>query len=303
MSWQAWLARMRLRQVFRRTPPPGITRADYVQAVREAFDSQMKFIPGLPAGAQFSDVDSDGTRGAWLVAPGIEPVRTLYYVHGGGYVWGSPETHADLALRLSREMAARVFLPDYRLAPEDPFPAALDDAVAGWRWLLRQDGVEPTATVVAGDSAGGGLTLACLHALRDAMDPLPAAACLIAPWTDLTGTAPSIDANDPHDPVLSAFGVRMTAPAYHGDLPADDPRVSPLFADLSNLPPILIQVGSQEILLDDSRRLAERVSAAGGSAALSVWPKMPHVWHMLAFAVPEGRQAIAEMADFVQQHS
>jgi len=303
MSWQAWLIRRRLWHAYRRRPSENVSQAHYIAGVRATLDSLNSDLPRLPRGTELVPIIDGNVRGAWMTARGVVPERTLYYLHGGGYVWGSPKTHADLAMRLSRQMNARIFLVDYRLAPAHRCPAAIEDATAGWRWLLSQDGVDPARTVIAGDSAGGGLSLATLLALRDAGDPLPAAACLLSPWTDMTGTAPSLDANDATDPVLSAFGIRKTGPAYYGDLPADDPRASPLFADLTGLPPMLVQVGSQEILLDDSVRLAARVKEASGSAQLDIWPKMPHVWQMMAFLMPEGRKAIADMADFVKGHT
>jgi len=303
MSWQAWLIGLRLRWANRRRAPAGLGHDDYVAYVRRSFDSMVRQIPKISRRTTYDPVDDNGVKGRWLIADGVAPVRTLYYLHGGGYVWGSPDTHSDLAMRLSRAMQARVFLLDYRLAPEHPCPAAIEDAVAGWHWLLKQEAVDPASTVIAGDSAGGGLSLATLVALRDAGAPLPAAGCLIAPWADLTGAAPSIDANDPHDPILSAEGVRTIASAYHGELSAGDPKPSPLFAPFDGLPPLLIQVGSREILHDDSMRLAEKVRAAGGTARLDVWPKMPHVWHMIAFLLPEARKAIADMAAFAKSHT
>lgn len=303
MSWQAWFVRRRLWHAYRRRPPEDVSQADYIAGIRATFDSLNSELPKLPRGTALVPVVDGDMRGAWLTASGVVPQRTLYYLHGGGYVWGSPKTHADLAMRLSRQMNARVFLVDYRLAPAHACPAAIEDATAGWHWLLAQDGVDPARTAIAGDSAGGGLSLATMLALRDAGDPLPAAACLLSPWTDMTGTAPSLDANDATDPVLSAFGIRKMGPAYYGKLPADNPRVSPLFADLTGLPPMLIQVGSQEILLDDSTGLAARIRDAGGDVQLDVWPKMPHVWQMMAFALPEGRKAIADMAAFVDRHT
>jgi monoterpene epsilon-lactone hydrolase len=193
-----------------------------------------------------------------------------------------------------------VFCPDYRMAPEHPFPAAVDDALSAYEGLLSR-GVQPGEIVVAGDSAGGGLTLALLIALRDRKRPLPAAAALLSPWTDLALTGKSIRKNARRDAYLNAEGAAKTVELYlHGADP-QTPLASPLYADFHGMPPLIIHVGSREILRDDSTRLAERVRAAGPEVVISVWPVVPHVWQIFERILPEGRQSLAQMADFLHK--
>jgi acetyl esterase/lipase len=201
---------------------------------------------------------------------------------------------------LSRAANARVFALDYRLAPEHRFPAAVEDAVAGYRWLLDQ-GVDPQEIVIGGDSAGGGLAIATLVALRDAGERLPRAAFILSPWTDLAVTGRSLDANDERDPMFYGDAIRKMAPVYVGDASPRDPLVSPIYADLSNLPPLLIYVSDTEVLLDDSTRLAERARQCGLKVDLRVESDLPHVWPIfVAFKLPESFQALGEIARFIQ---
>jgi epsilon-lactone hydrolase len=241
-------------------------------------------------------VDAGGVPAEWVSAPGADAARVVLYLHGGGYVMGSPVTHRKLAGDVSRASGARVLLIDYRLAPEHPMPAAIDDAVRAYRWLLQD--VAPGSIAVAGDSAGGGLTVATLLALRDAGDPMPGAAVCISPWVDFTGEAASIQSRAERDPMvgigdLSRFGAWYLAGA--------DPRASsPAYADLQGLPPLLIHVGDDEIILDDSVLLNERATAAGVDATLEVWPEMFHVWHVFAGRVPESTAAVERVGAFLQ---
>jgi epsilon-lactone hydrolase len=227
--------------------------------------------------------------------------RVLLHLHGGAYVMGSPETHRGLASALSRTTHAQVFLPRYRLAPEDRFPAAVDDAVATYRWLVDTCGVPPGRLVVSGDSAGGGLGLAMMYAARDAGLPLPAAYVGLSPWTDLAGTGDSMHELDGTDPWLSADMVLPAARAYAGDVALDDPLCSPLYGDLSGLPPMLVHVGSDEILLDDAARLVERARAVGVDASLG---RFEGLWHVFqAFPLPESRASLREIGGFVRRHT
>jgi acetyl esterase/lipase len=189
---------------------------------------------------------------------------------------------------------------DYRLAPENPFPAALEDATAAYRWLLKS-GFKPEQIVIAGDSAGGGLSLSTMVSLRDAGDPLPRGAVLLSPWTDLAGTGESIKTHAEIDPWLNADNLIPFAALYFGKEDGRHPLVSPLYADLHGLPPMLIQVGSDEILLDDSTRLASRAQAAGVEVKMEVWDGLWHVWHIFASQLPEGQKAIEDLGRFARQ--
>jgi monoterpene epsilon-lactone hydrolase len=231
--------------------------------------------------------DSDPTAG-----------RTILYLHGGGYFFNSPQTHRAITFALAKGAGARLFALDYRLAPEFPFPAALDDAVAAYRRLLH-DGIAPENLIVAGDSAGGGLVLATLVALRDQGDPLPAGAVLFSPWTDLAVTGASVAANEPTDALFYAEGLRHAVPHYLGGEAPTHPLISPLYADLKGLPPLFIQASDSEVLLDDSTRLVEKAREAGVHVMFKTWPRLPHVWQVFAPFLPEGRAALAEAAAFI----
>lgn len=235
----------------------------------------------------------------WLEPAGANPGRVMLYLHGGSYVTGSCDSHRGLVARLAQAGGLRALLTEYRLAPEHPFPAALEDAVAAYRGLL-QAGYSPQQVVIAGDSAGGGLTLATLLALRDAGDPLPAAAVCISPLTDLACTGESVQTRAKIDPWLTRASI-IFARYYRGSYDPCLPLLSPLYADLGGLPPLLIHVGSDEILLNDSTRLAERAQAAGVEVTLEIWPRMWHVWHIFAPYLPEAKQAIAVIGTFVRQ--
>ena len=254
----------------------------------------------LPRDFTREPVTAGGVSGEWIVPPNAAPGRVLYYLHGGAYSVGSITTHRWLIGQLARAGQARALAIDYRLAPEHPFPAALEDAVAGYRWLVAQ-GYDPSHIAIAGDSAGGGLTLATLIYLRDAGDPLPGAAVCLSPWTDLAATGNSLQTRARTDPWFDPSGVPKTARVYLADADPWDPLASPLYADLHGLPPLLIQVGECEILLSDSTRLAEKARAAGVDVTLEVWNGMFHVWQIFAWFVPEGRQAIERIGEFLKQ--
>lgn len=259
---------------------------------REAFAATLAALPEVPAG-RVEAVDAGGVRAEWVYpAGGSEAAGTLLYFHGGGYYQGSPVTHRRLVTALSAAAGMRALSVDYRLAPENPFPAALDDALAAYRWLTGPAGESPSRVVVSGDSAGGGLSAALLVALRDAGEALPGGAYLISPWTDLAGTGETRRTRAEAEPMLDPASVEATARLYlpEGDL--TDPRVSPLYADPAGLPPLLVHVGDLEILLDDSRRLADRARAAGVPVDLEVWPDAFHVFQMLVGVVPEADEAV-----------
>ncbi len=282
-------------EMFRSRPPiPDLTAAE-MRAGLEAMVSGFS----VAADVVCDPVNAGSVPAEWVVAPGAVAERVILYLHGGGYVVGSISTHRDLAGRLSRAAAARVLLIDYRLAPEHPHPAAVEDATAAYRWLLAND-TYPSRLVIAGDSAGGGLTVATLVALRDAGVPLPAAAACLSPWVDLEGIGDSMTAKAAVDPMVQADGLKRMASMYLGQLDPRTPLAAPLCAELSGLPPLLIHVGSAETLLDDSTRLAERARKAGVDVTLEVWEDMIHVWHVFAAMLPEGRQAIEGIAAYVR---
>nr|QFQ13834.1 hydrolase [uncultured organism] len=240
------------------------------------------------------------------MANGVEcdnPLRTIYYLHGGGYVACSPKTHRGFTSQLSLAAQARILSLDYRLAPENKFPAAVEDAVGGYRLLLDK-GARPERIIIGGDSAGGGLAVATLIAIGERGLPLPAAAFLLSPWTDLAATGDSIVTNDPTDPMLSGKMTHKLAALYYGEASPTDPLVSPLYGDLRGLPPLLIYVSDTEILLDDSRRLAERARQQGVAVDLQIWSGLPHVWPIfVAYGIPESKIVLGEIAEFVKQQT
>lgn len=268
----------------------------------KALRGVMEGMSGFPSAGETkcTPVQAGGVPAEWISATGAADDRVILYVHGGGYVMGSIATHRELVARLSKASGARGLALDYRLAPEHPFPAAVDDALAAYRWLLSQN-IKPANIVVAGDSAGGGLAVATLLAIRDAKLPLPAAGVGISPWVDMEGTGESMVTRAKADPVVQKQGLLGMAQLYLGGKDAKSPLAAPLHADLTGLPPLLIQVGDAETLLDDSTRLAEKAKKAGVKVELEVWPEMPHVWHLFAPFLPEGQQAIEKIGKYVRQ--
>jgi acetyl esterase/lipase len=254
--------------------------------------------PGQIRGTRIDDAPEVG--GEWVMAPVAPTTVTVLWFHGGAYLHGSPRQRRGPASRLSQASGARVLNAAYRLAPEHPFPAALDDALGAYRWLLDL-GVDADRLVVGGDSAGGGLAVSLLVALRDGGDPLPSGGVLFSPWTDLSLGGDSIASLADDDDVLDLESLRLAAERYLGGRDPQDPGPSPLFAELSGLPPLFIQPGGSEILLDDSRHLAERVREAGGTAVYDVWPGMPHVFQNLAPIIPEAGRALWAAGLFVRR--
>ena len=255
----------------------------------------------LPGNVSYQAVDAAGVRAEWLRGPQVRDDRVMLYLHGGCYATGSVETHRDLITRLSIEASMRVLGLNYRLAPFHPFPAAVEDATAAYRWLL-EIGIEPARIAFAGDSAGAGLALAATVSIRDAGLPLPGAVVCISPWVDLAVTGASMKSKATEDPIVSRDMLLGWGKLYLGDHDPRTPLASPLYADLRGLPPLLVQVGSAEVLLDDSARLAERATASGVNVTLEVWPDMIHVWHTFAPILPEARQAIERIGKFVRSH-
>ncbi len=263
---------------------------------RAAMEAQVTPIPG---DVRVEPVDISGLPACWVTAPGADPAKAVVYFHGGGYVMGSTHTHEELMSRISRVCAARVLGVDYRLAPEHPFPAAVDDGLSAWRWILER-GFAPERVMFGGDSAGGGLVLATLLRARDEKTALPAGAMLFSPWSDLTASGASVTSKTGVDPMIPGKSVLVEmAGHYHSD--STNPLVSPLFADLAGLPPLLIQVGDAELLLDDSTRLAERALAAGVDASLRIWDEAPHVFQAIPH-LPETAEALTDVGDFFGRH-
>jgi monoterpene epsilon-lactone hydrolase len=246
--------------------------------------------------------DLDGVPAEWSAAPGSDPSRVLLYFHGGGYCSGSIGSHRRLVTEAGRAAGLRTLAVAYRLAPEHPFPAALDDAATAWRWLLRR-GFAASDIVVGGDSAGGGITLSLLAGLRDAGASLPACAWLISPWTDLTLSGATLAGKDAADPIIHEAYLRELADTYLGPaIDRADPRVSPLHADLRGLPPLLVQVGSAETLLADATRLAARAGDADLAVTLEIWPHMIHAWPLWNAQLEPGRLALASAGAFLRRH-
>ncbi len=262
--------------------------------------AQMEAMPGfpIPDDVRCEEVDAGGVPGEWITTPEAREDRVVYNLHGGGYVLGSVNTHREMISRLSRATGARALAINYRLAPEDPFPAAVEDAVAGYRWLLSI-GVEPRRIVIGGDSAGGGLTVAALVALRDADAPLPAAGICISPWADMECTGVSKLAA--REGGIEYQGILKMAKTYVGDADLKTPLASPIHADLTGLPPLLIQVGGAEELIEDAVLLEARARQCGVDATLEIWDDMFHVWHTFAPMLPEGQQAIDRIGEFVRE--
>ena len=268
------------------------------QEMRANFEDLAKNTP-IPPDIKQEKVSAGGVPSEWIAAPNASADRVVLYLHGGGYVVGSVNTHRDLMARISRASGFRVLGVDYRLAPEHPFPAAVDDALAAYRWLLAQ-GVQPSRIAVAGDSAGGGLTMATLVAIRDAQLPVPGAGVCLSPWVDLEGIGESMTTKASVDPVVQKQGLTAMAAAYLGGKAPRTPLAAPLYADLQGLPPLLIQVGEAETLLDDSNRLAERAKAAGVKVTLEPWKDMIHVWQLFASFLPEGQEAIDGIGKYLR---
>jgi epsilon-lactone hydrolase len=296
-SWQARAASLYLRLFFKRRRARD--EQELVSRVRSGLQAQQRWRAWLTPVAQVAPVNDGAVRGEWVRAS-VPPQATIYYLHGGGYVACSPVTHRPFTATLARTAGAQVFALDYRLAPENRFPAAVEDAVAGYRWLLAQ-GIKPQEIVIGGDSAGGGLTVATLVAVRDAGLPLPSAAFCLSPWADMGATGNSLAANDSRDPMFRAEMIRQCAPIYLGEAAAHDPLASPIYADLHGLPPLLIYASNTEVLLDDALRLAERARQGEVEVELRISHDLPHVWPVLiTLRLPEARTAMAEIGQFIR---
>lgn len=244
-----------------------------------------------------ASVEANGVPCEWVGGEGAAQRGVLLYLHGGAFSLHLPNAYRQLASQLARTTGMRVLVPAYRLAPEHRFPAALDDCFAAWRWLMAQ-GCAPERMAIAGDSAGGNLTLGVLMRLRDEGLPLPACAALLSPVTDLTGSGDSVHVNEGSDAMFDRHALTMVQAAYLDGAPADDPAASPLFADWTGLPPLLFHVSGSEMLLDDSLRAAERARALGVDASVRVWPGLPHVFQLIG-VLPQSKQSLDEIGAFI----
>lgn len=240
------------------------------------------------------------TPAAWFNPPEMQPEKVLLYLHGGGYCLGSISTHQSMISHLAQETKIRCLAIDYRLAPEHPFPAAVQDASAVYEWLIS-DVTSPRRIVIAGDSAGGGLTMATLLDLKTREVPLPAAAVCLSPWCDLESKGESYQTNIEVDPIVDVEQVSLFAKAYLGKSNPKSPLASPLFGNLTGLPPLLVQVGSAEVLLDDAKRLVANATMSAVDAVLEVWDEMIHVWQYHAYKMPEAREALEKIARFIDR--
>lgn len=269
-----------------------------VLEMRQHFDALYDALP-IPDGVRF--IEGDEVAGLWTTFHGARRNQAILFLHGGGYVMHSPLQYRTLTAALALETQREVFAVDYRRAPEHPFPHGLHDALNAYKWLLTRLGEDPSI-VIAGDSAGGGMAVALMMMCVQQGLPLPRGAFLISPWTDLSLGGESIGTRAKFDPVVNQDGLKYFVHAYlqeHHD--PRDPHSSPLFGDLSGLPPLLIHVGGDEMLLDDATRLASRAAAAGVRTTLEVWPSMFHEWHMWHTRLPEAAEATRQAAAFIRE--
>lgn len=255
----------------------------------------------LPDGAIQSAVDANGVSAEWIEAPGVASDRMFLFIHGGGYYRGSITATRATAARISAATGARVLSTSYRLAPEHPFPAAIDDVHCAYRWLMSEN-IDPAKLMVGGISAGGGLTLALLLKLKDAGDPLPAGAVPMSAWTDMTQSAETMQTKADEDPSISKPYLDRMSGYYLNGADPKTPLASPLFGNLTGLPPLLVQVGTAETLLDDSRLFAEQATAAGVDVNYEPWEDMIHGWHGSAGTLPEAQAAIESIGAFYKAH-
>jgi epsilon-lactone hydrolase len=269
-----------------------------IETIRRRLQLLEPIVPGPPAGTLTEAIDADGVSAVRISAPQSREDVCILHFHGGGYMVGTAALYRDFTWRIGAAACASVLYFDYRLAPEHPFPAGLDDAVRVYRWLAAR--VEPRKIAVVGDSAGGGLALGMLYRLRDEGVPLPGAAVAISPWTDLALTGASLRSNAVADPMMDVTMLPSIADCYLAGASSRNPYASPLYGDGSGLPPTLIQVGSDEILRDDAVRMATQLKGAGCKVEIEIWPRMPHAWHLYARILPEGRKAIENAGRFVQ---
>lgn len=296
-SWQSYLINGILRLISKRRMP---LETDFAQ-LRLHYERMDARRFRLQPDIATETVQANGISCQWLRIPHSQEGRVLYYLHGGGFVFRFPQAYRAMLALWCRRLGSRALLPDYRLAPEHPYPAAPQDCLAGYRWLLDQS-VDPENIVIAGDSAGGCLALATLHGIQQAGLPMPACAVLLSPGTDLTLSGPSVRINERKDPMFTLQAMLTMRNAYAREEIMVEPAASPLYADYSGFPPLQFIVDSSEMLLDDSLRAADKARRAGVEVDLQVWDGMPHVFPVMPF-LPESGKAIEQIARFVSRHT
>lgn len=297
-SWQSYLMNALLRLTVKRYTRWRLLTPHSLPSMRAQMEKIGTRLVRIKPDVQLTPINAHGVPGEWIAVPESTSQRVILYLHGGGFVFRIPHVHRAMVIKWCRQTAAQAFIPDYSLAPERPFPHAVHDCLTAYRWL-RTQGHEARHLIIAGDSAGGTLTLAVLAALRDAGEALPACAVLLSPATDLTVSGWSTVTRRRQDSMFYIETLLIFKNLYlQGALPTH-PWASPLHADYQGLPPLLIQVGSHELLLDDARRVAEKARAAGVAVELEVWRRMPHVFQGIGW-LPESRQALTQIAQFVR---
>lgn len=271
--------------------------SEIAQMRRDADTRGLNF--GLASDVKVQPVDANGVKAEWTSTPDADAANAILYLHGGGYVLGSLDSHRHLAAEVGRASGARTLAVDYRLAPEHPFPAPVEDTVAAYRYLLGM-GIKPGRIAIAGDSAGGGLVVGAMLAIREAGLPLPGCGWCISPWVDMEALGQSFTDRAAADPTVQKATIQMMAQWYLGGANPRHPHAAPIHGDLAGLPPLLIQVGSAETLLDDSVALARKAGAADVVVDLQIWPEMIHIWHLYFPMLGAARRAIASGGSFVR---
>ena len=296
-KWRRWWFNLFLRFTVKRMLVPGADIPE-LRVKQAGLDVRFGVVDPM---ARRTPVAIGTVDGEWIEVPESRPERVLLYLHGGAFIMRFPNSHAALVARMCRRLGARALMVDYRLAPEHPYPAAPDDCHAAYRWLLAQ-GCDPRGIVIAGDSAGGNLTLATLHRIKAAGEPLPACAVLLSPFVDFTLSSRSLFVNEKHDPMFTLAGMVALRELYAPPERFLDASLSPLFGDFAGLPPLLLQAGSTEMLLDESGRIAARAHAAGVPVEFEIWDRLPHVFQVFR-DLPQATEAIASITRFVGKHA
>lgn len=292
-SIRAFIVRQISRQYMKKVHP-----GRNVHDMRQSFEARTSLLP-TAHGVSVHKESINGIDCEWHVPRGCEDAPVIYYLHGGAYMMGSPATHRRLVSYIARESGMRALVPDYRLAPENRYPAALEDSLRVWRALVR-GGIDPADIAIAGDSAGGNLAMATTLSLRDASETLPAACVLLSPWLDFTGDGESRQTRSSYDPWFKPKYLPEIARRFCTEDEIRSPLVSAVFADASGLPPTLIHVGDHEILLSDSIRMADNIKVAGGRVDLHIWPDMWHVFQFFVGQMPESKRAIDDIGRFLR---